>query len=82
MLRTNPQKGYHFVMEKEKLELCTDYLICNSGFATATGLSAMLEGDTGHDLMTRFLSAKAFTSKDLWGKSRRRCVKLNRKTVA
>ncbi|WP_198328365.1 hypothetical protein [Methylovulum psychrotolerans] len=28
-------------MEKEKIELYTDYLICNQGFATATGLSAM-----------------------------------------
>jgi len=54
-------------MEKIKLELYTDYLICNSGFATATGLSAMLEGDISHDQMTRFLSSKAFTSKDLWG---------------
>ncbi|WP_157679571.1 hypothetical protein [Methylovulum psychrotolerans] len=27
-------------MEKEKIELYTDYLICNQGFATATGLSA------------------------------------------
>jgi hypothetical protein len=53
-------------MEKEKLELYTDYLICNSGFATATGLSAMLEGDMSHDQMTRFLSAKEYTSKDLW----------------
>ena len=53
-------------MEKIKLELYTDYLICNNGFATATGLSAMLDGDISHDQMTRFLSSKAFTSKDLW----------------
>jgi len=42
-------------MEKIKLELYTDYLICNSGFATATGFSAMLDGDISHDQMTRFL---------------------------
>lgn len=54
-------------MEKEKLELYTDYLICNSGFATATGLSAMLEGDMSHDQLTRYLSAREYTSKDLWG---------------
>jgi hypothetical protein len=54
-------------MEKIKLESYTDYLICNHGFATATGLSAMMEGDIRHDLMTRFLVLKAFTSKDLWG---------------
>ena len=54
-------------MEKIKLELYTDYLICNNGFATATGLSAMIDGDISHDQMTRFLSSRAFTSKDLWG---------------
>jgi hypothetical protein len=27
----------------------------------------MIEGDISHDQMTRFLSSKAFTSKDLWG---------------
>lgn len=54
-------------MDKEKLELYTDYLICNSGFATATGLSAMLEGDMSHDQLTRYLSAREYTSKDLWG---------------
>ncbi|WP_269766576.1 hypothetical protein [Methylovulum psychrotolerans] len=32
-------------MEKEKIELYTDYLICNQGFATATGLSAMRIAD-------------------------------------
>lgn len=54
-------------MEKEKTELYTDYLICNNGFATSTGLSAMLDGDLSHDQMTRHLSARAYTSKDLWG---------------
>lgn len=53
-------------MEKEKLDLYTDFLICNSGYATATGLSAMLDGDVSHDQMARFLSAREYTSKDLW----------------
>ena len=53
-------------MEKIKLELYTDHLICNNGFATATGLSAMIDGDISHDQMTRFLSSRPFTSKDLW----------------
>jgi hypothetical protein len=53
-------------MEKEKLELYTDYLVCNSGFATATGLSAMLEGDMSHAPLTRYLSAREYTAKDLW----------------
>ncbi|MDI1232254.1 MAG: hypothetical protein PSU93_14010 [Methylobacter sp.] len=54
-------------MDKEKLELYTGYLICHSGFATATGLSAMLAGDIGHDQLTRYLSARTYTSKNLWG---------------
>jgi hypothetical protein len=57
---------YYFPLEKEKLDLYTDFLIGNSGYATATGLSAMLEGDVSHDQMTRFLSARESTSKDLW----------------
>lgn len=53
-------------MEKEKLELYSDYLICNSRFATATGLSAVLDGEISHDSFTRFLSKREYTSKDLW----------------
>lgn len=34
--------------------------------ATATGLSAMLEGEVSHDQITRFLSAQEYVSKDLW----------------
>jgi len=36
-------------MKKEYLELYTDYLISTSGYATATGLSAMLDGEISHD---------------------------------
>ena len=43
-------------MKKEKLELYIDYLISNNGYATATGLSAMLDGEVSHDQVTRFLS--------------------------
>lgn len=53
-------------MKKEILDLYTDYLLCTSGQATATGLSAMLEGEISHDKVTRFLSLQAYTSKDLW----------------
>jgi len=48
MLCTPPQKAYDSEMDKEKLDLYTDYLISNSGYATATGLSAMLKGDMSH----------------------------------
>ncbi len=53
-------------MKKAELELCTDYLISTSGYATATGLSAMVDGEVSHDQVTRFLSERPYTSKDLW----------------
>jgi hypothetical protein len=51
-------------MDKERLELYTDYLISNFGQATATGLSALVDGDISHDKVTRFLSEHEYTSKD------------------
>ncbi len=53
-------------MNKEYLELYTDYLISTFGYATATGLSRMVEGQVSHDQVTRFLSQEAYTSKDIW----------------
>jgi hypothetical protein len=53
-------------MKKTELELYTDYLISTFGSATATGVSAMVDGDVSHDRVTRFLSERAYTSKDLW----------------
>lgn len=35
-------------MKKAELELYTDYLISTFGSATATGLSAMVDGDVSH----------------------------------
>lgn len=53
-------------MDKQQLELYTDFLLSNCGCATATGLSAMVDGEVSHDQVTRFLSAREYTSKDLW----------------
>ena len=53
-------------MKKADLDLYADYLLSTFGAATATGLSAMLEGEVSHDQVTRFLSAQEYTSKDLW----------------
>jgi hypothetical protein len=53
-------------MNKEHLELYTDYLLSTFGYATATGLSRMVEGQVSHDQITRFLSDREYTSKDLW----------------
>ena len=53
-------------MDKEILDLYTDYLLVSTSQTTATGMSDMLEGSLSHDKITRFLSSDAFTSKDLW----------------
>lgn len=53
-------------MKKQDLELYTDYLISRFGSATATGLSAMVDGEISHDHVTRSLSNNDFTPKDLW----------------
>lgn len=53
-------------MNNELLELYTDYLISSFGAATATGLSEMVDGTVSHDRVTRFLSEREYTSRDLW----------------
>ncbi|BBP00478.1 IS701 family transposase [Sulfuriferula nivalis] len=53
-------------MKKVDLDLYTDYLLSAFGAATATGLSAMVDGDVSHDKITRFLSEQDYTTKDLW----------------
>jgi len=53
-------------MDKERLELYTDYLLSTFGYATATGLSELVNGEVSHDQITRFLSDKEYSSKELW----------------
>jgi hypothetical protein len=48
------------------LDIYSDYLISQNGYATATGLSSMLDGQISHDKITRFLNTGSSTSKDLW----------------
>jgi len=55
-------------MKNADLDLYTDYLLSTFGAATATGLSAMVDGEVSHDRITRFLARQDFTSKDLWQK--------------
>ena len=50
----------------EYINLYTDFLIAQNWYATATGLSAMLDKEVSHDQITRFLSNNEFRSKDLW----------------
>ncbi len=53
-------------MDKQLLDLYTDYLLSSFGQTTATGLSAMLDNAISHDKITRFLTQKQFDSRDLW----------------
>ena len=53
-------------MKIDYIELYTDFLISNSGYATATGLSAIMDNSISHDQITRFLSKNEFDSKALW----------------
>lgn len=53
-------------MKKAELDLYTDYLLSTFGAATATGLSAMIDGEVSHDQVTRLLSKSDYSSKQLW----------------
>lgn len=50
----------------EMLDIYSDYLIAQNQYATAVGLSDLLEGRMSHDKVTRFLNREEFASKDLW----------------
>ncbi|MFH1971147.1 MAG: hypothetical protein ABIJ05_02055 [Patescibacteria group bacterium] len=53
-------------MKENLLDLYSDYLISQNQYATATGLSAILDKRISHDKITRFLNFRNFGSKDLW----------------
>ena len=53
-------------MAKNLLDIYSDYLISQTHYATATGLSTLLEGSVSHDQITRFLNKNNFDAKDLW----------------
>jgi hypothetical protein len=53
-------------MKKAELDLYTDYLLSSFGATTATGLSAMVDGEISHDQVTRLLSKSDYGSKELW----------------
>lgn len=53
-------------MNKEILDLYTDYLITSTSKVTSVGLSKILDNKISHDRITRFLSDSIFTPKDLW----------------
>lgn len=53
-------------MDRELLDIYSDYLIAQNQYATAVGLSDLLEGRISHDRITRFLNGKESSSKELW----------------
>jgi hypothetical protein len=48
------------------LDIYSDYLIAQNQYATAVGLSDLLEGRISHDKFTRFLNGPELSSKELW----------------
>jgi len=50
----------------EALDLYTDYLLGSFGQVPSTGLSNLLDGAVSHNKITRMLSAKEYSSQDLW----------------
>ena len=53
-------------MDKRLLDIYSDYLIAQNQYATAVGLSDLLEGKISHDKITRFLNSKAAGAQELW----------------
>lgn len=53
-------------MNRELLDLYSDYLISQNKYATATGLSQLLNEEVSHDQVTRFLAERVYGSKELW----------------
>ncbi len=53
-------------MNKEILDLYTDYLISSFGPTTATGLSKLMAGEISHDQVSRMLASPKTTSKEWW----------------
>jgi hypothetical protein len=53
-------------MDREMIDIYSDYLITNFGQATATSLSNVLGGELSHDSITRSLADRELTSKDYW----------------
>lgn len=52
--------------DEKPLDLYSDYLISAFGQTTATGLSALLNGEISHESVQRYSAGERQTSKDLW----------------
>ena len=62
----NQQMCVEVRMDKELLDLYTDYLITQNGYASATGLSDLVDRLVSHDKVTRFLNKYEYGSQELW----------------
>jgi DDE superfamily endonuclease len=53
-------------MNRELIDLYSDYLITAFGQTSATNLARVLNHEISHDTITRFLTNKELTSRDFW----------------
>jgi hypothetical protein len=54
------------IMNKDLLELYSEYLLSSFSYTTASGLSRMSAGEVSHDKITRFLASEQMDSRALW----------------
>lgn len=53
-------------MDKDLVDIYTDYLISQTKYATATKLSDILDQEVSYDRITRFLSKSDLSSLEFW----------------
>ena len=53
-------------MNREMIEIYSDFLITSFGQTSATNLEKALDAEISHDAITRFLSDRLLTSRDYW----------------
>ncbi len=53
-------------MNKDMIELYSDYLIASFGQTTATGLANLPQGSIYHDSITRCLNSETLSAKEQW----------------
>ena len=53
-------------MNKNLLDIYSDYLIAQNHRASVTGLSDLVDGEISHDRITRFLNSPPAGSKEIW----------------
>ena len=67
-------------MNKDLLDIYSDYLISQNHHASATGLSDLLDGEISHDKITRFLNSPPAGSKELWQYTKPELRKIEQET--